>query len=98
MKKKISRQRKWQIKKANEGKCKICGKKAVVKLYCQKHRVAKNKRQRERRKECQFVFGFNKLGMIMFHCKTHGDIESVYNRLEAECRSKIIKKIEKFFK
>ncbi len=50
------------------------------------------------KKECQFVFGFNKLGMIMFHCKTHGDIESIYNRLKAKCRSKIIKKLERIFK
>jgi hypothetical protein len=42
MKKKISRQRKWQIKKMNEGKCIICGKKIVVKCYCQKHRIQNN--------------------------------------------------------
>ena len=43
MKKEISRQRKWQLKKNKEGKCTNCGKKAVTKYRCQKHRIMQNK-------------------------------------------------------
>ena len=49
------------------------------------------------KKECQLVFGFNSLGMIMFHCKTHGDIKSIYNRLRTKCRNRLIKRLEKIF-
>ena len=44
MKKEISRQRKWQIKNTKTGRCQICGKKEVVKQYCEKHRKMRNLR------------------------------------------------------
>ena len=51
MSKEINRQRKWQLKKVKEGKCMICGKKAVTKHYCQKHRIENNKRRLKYLKE-----------------------------------------------
>lgn len=39
----ISRQRKWQKKKEREGNCRICGKPAVTKGHCEKHRLMINK-------------------------------------------------------
>ena len=41
-KKKLSRQRRWQIKKRAAGLCIICGKKAVNDWYCQRHKLAQN--------------------------------------------------------
>lgn len=50
-KKKLSRQRRWQIKKHTAGLCIICGKKAEG-TYCQKHkqyqRVLKREAMRKR--------------------------------------------------
>jgi hypothetical protein len=41
---KITRQRRWQIKMARKGKCKVCGAPAVTKFHCEKHRLAVNTR------------------------------------------------------
>ncbi len=60
--------------------------------------MAKKKIKKKVKKECYIVFGFNKLGMMMFACKTHGDISSLYDKLKEKCRKKIIKKLEKVFK
>ena len=46
-KKKLSRQRRWQIKKQAAGLCIICGNKAVNNFYCQRHKLAQNIRSRE---------------------------------------------------
>lgn len=42
-KKKLSRQRKWAIKKQKENLCIICGKPEVVSCYCEEHRKQNNK-------------------------------------------------------
>ena len=44
---KMTRQRRWQIKMVRKGKCKICGAPAVTKFLCEKHRLAVNTRDRE---------------------------------------------------
>ncbi len=33
----VSRQRKWQLRKARQGKCRACGKTAVTLNYCREH-------------------------------------------------------------
>jgi hypothetical protein len=43
----MTRQRRWQIKMAREGKCRICGAAAATKSLCEKHRLAANTRGRE---------------------------------------------------
>ena len=44
--KKITRQRKWQLKKMSEGKCPICGKPVVKKRkMCKKHLAMDAKRK-----------------------------------------------------
>jgi hypothetical protein len=43
---KMTRQRRWQIKMVRKGKCKICGALAVTKFHCEKHRLAVNTRAR----------------------------------------------------
>ena len=50
-KKKLSRQRRWQIKKRAAGLCIICGKKAVNDWYCQRHKIAQNILSRERMRQ-----------------------------------------------
>jgi hypothetical protein len=44
---KMTRQRRWQIKMVRKGKCKICGVPAMTKFHCEKHRLAVNTRARE---------------------------------------------------
>lgn len=51
-----------------------------------------------KKEKCQIVFGFNALGMILFACKTHGNLKSKYERLPVECRTKFVKVVEKLFK
>lgn len=53
MRKDISRQRRWQIRKKAEGKCIVCGKERVIELYCEEHRIKINiihKKWREKKK------------------------------------------------
>ena len=47
----ISRQRKWQLKKAKEGKCTKCGKdiSSANKEYCERHRQWNIRYQRRRK-------------------------------------------------
>lgn len=42
----MTRQRRWQIKMVREGKCKICAAPAVTRMFCEKHRLAANRRGR----------------------------------------------------
>lgn len=46
MKKKVSRQRRWQLKQKRLKRCIICGKPSVVALHCQYHREKNNASQR----------------------------------------------------
>lgn len=45
---KMSRQRRWQIKMQKEGRCTICGKKAVDTTFCQYHLEINRERSRAR--------------------------------------------------
>jgi hypothetical protein len=42
----MTRQRRWQLKMVHEGKCQICGTRAVTRMLCEKHRLAANRRGR----------------------------------------------------
>lgn len=42
----VSRQRKWQIKQIEAGRCVTCGAKATNKFYCDAHHASTNERQR----------------------------------------------------
>ena len=44
-----SRQREWQQKMQEEGRCIICGDEAVVSCYCKRHRDQRMRKIRERR-------------------------------------------------
>mgnify|MGYP000894756074 CR=1 FL=1 len=44
----VSRQRKWQLQKQQEGKCIICGETAVTSRYCLKHAIIRREQQRAR--------------------------------------------------
>tara|TARA_Y100000310_G_C20631890_1_gene789102 strand:+ start:1088 stop:1438 length:351 start_codon:yes stop_codon:yes gene_type:complete len=48
VKKEISRQRKWQLKKIKQNKCQICGKSdsSNIKGYCLEHSIKKREQQR----------------------------------------------------
>jgi len=50
---KISRQRKWQIKQKRQGLCIICGKKAITAKFCEFHRQDDLKRKKKWRKNDQ---------------------------------------------
>ena len=52
----ISRQRRWQLRKMSEGKCKECGKlrtKDGTRAYCSKCRIIVNAYQTRRRHESE---------------------------------------------
>ena len=43
---KVSRQRKWQLRKVNTNRCMICGQPSEFKNLCLKHRVAVREAER----------------------------------------------------
>lgn len=45
---KVSKERKYQLRRQRDGLCIICGKQPYDKLYCQKHAEAIRARNRER--------------------------------------------------
>lgn len=45
----VSRQRRWQIKKAQAGLCPICGQAAVFSVYCLKHYIYQREHTRKKR-------------------------------------------------
>ena len=47
MKKRISKQYKWQLKKRAKGLCIICGEKAINSRHCKRHRVDQLRHQRK---------------------------------------------------
>ena len=47
-KKRVSRQRLWQLRKLREGRCTRCGQPAVLKGHCLKHAVAHREYQRRK--------------------------------------------------
>lgn len=49
VKKVASRQREWQQRMREEGRCIICGDEAVVACYCERHRAQRMRKIRERR-------------------------------------------------
>ena len=44
---KISRQRKWQLRRQAAGLCILCGDKAVVSVHCLKHAIAQREQARK---------------------------------------------------
>lgn len=44
----VSRQRKWQLKMLENGRCQICGEELETKQYCERHTEIHRKRGRER--------------------------------------------------
>lgn len=44
----MSRQREWQKRMAAEGRCIICGERAVQAMYCEDHALARQVRREER--------------------------------------------------
>ena len=53
----VSRQRLWQIRQQEEGKCMRCEKKIATgsKFYCEKHRKQAAKKQRDRYRTAQGI-------------------------------------------
>jgi len=47
MDKPISRQRRWQLRMMQQGRCSLCGKPAVNAKYCKRHRKAVNASRRK---------------------------------------------------
>lgn len=47
----ISRQRKWQLRRARDGGCHICGKKRKTAFLCEKHAKAQSKWQKRNAKK-----------------------------------------------
>jgi hypothetical protein len=47
----VSRQRKYQLRKQQEGKCIICGEDVVTKYHCEYHRNQVNTRMNQKNKE-----------------------------------------------
>lgn len=45
---KVSRQRKWQLRKRREKRCQVCGQKAVTAMHCLKHAISERERGRRR--------------------------------------------------
>ena len=48
-KRKISRQREWQIRHREQGLCILCSDRAVTRMYCLKHAVLARERERKAR-------------------------------------------------
>jgi hypothetical protein len=71
----MTRQRRWQLKMVREGKCKICGTPAVTRMFCEKHRLAANRRGRNaahrrcggRRRYSGAEYAGGKVATTIFH-------------------------------
>lgn len=48
-KRKLSRQRLWQIRHRSKGLCILCSEPAVTKMYCLKHAILARERERKAR-------------------------------------------------
>ena len=54
-----------------------------------------NDKKKLKNKECKFEVNVNELGMVIISCKTHGDIDSLYERAKFTCYFKFINKFER---
>ena len=92
----LSRQRRWQLRKESQRKCKICGAKAVSRFFCATHLKQNGNygRQRQRKRAPQRKHDYHrkrKAGMCVHpsctkpvkghvRCKTHEALSAEYGR------------------
>ncbi len=83
----LSRQRKWQLKMKALGKCLICGKVAITREHCERHRIIACVRTAKRQRK--------HIRMGLCPCGRKRDNETTKCNLCREgCKKSYIKKIE----